>query len=801
METFLLDLRYAFRMLAKSPGFTAVAALTLALAIGANTAVFSAINALLLNPLPFPDSDRIVLLDARHISGNNNATGYLDYLDWRAQSDSFEEMAIQPWTGAYTWNGRGEQRRLIGGATTPGFLKVMGIQPIRGRFITPEEDVPGAPGVAVISYAEWQRDFAGKDDAIGQTISLDGRPFRIVGVMPRGFVFPGTRTCDFFTALRERAQLARTQHQYEVVARLKLGVNVAQAQANMTVIAKHLEQQYPLSNRGWGVAVLPLRQALAADSKTPLLILFSAALFVLLLACVNLAALLLARASSRAREMAIRSSIGAGRLRILRQLLTESAVLSLSGGAVGLFFAGWLMEILRHMAPEESGLDSALRLDWTVLVFTLLLSVATGIVFGMAPAWLASGTNLNTTLKGKISLWSGGRLRSRLQSALIIAQVGLSTALLIVAGLLTRDLFVVLQMNTGLHPENVLVFALDLPSIKYPTAQSKASLYRAVTADLRRVPAIEEVAAVGALPMTGDMTGGAFLVEGRAKASDWVDTMVQYNSVTPAYFRTMGIPLLRGRDFDERDMADATPVAIINDTLARQFFPNEDPIGRRFQDDYDNQWRTIVGVVGSIKNQQPMKAPVPGVYAPYPQKPWNTMWVVARSRGGLAQFGTVARDVTHVIDPDLMVLHLRAMKQVVAESMSQSQLLASFLAFFASFALALAAIGIYGILSCSVSRRSHEIGIRMALGAAPRDILKLVVGRGAMVTAIGLAIGLPVALSVSGILRTLLYGIGPRDELVLTAVPAMVIVVALAASYFPARRAARVDPNVALRYE
>ena len=801
MQGFFQDLRYALRMLAKSPGFTLVAVITLALAIGANTATFSAINALLLNPYPFPESNRMVLLDARHVSGKNNATGYRDFLDWQEQNTVFEEMAIAPSTGTYTWSGNGEPRRLIGGSTTAGFLNVIGLQPVRGRFFSPDDDKPGAPRVAVLSYAEWQRDFAGAEDVLGQTLLLDGRPYTVIGVLSRQFVFPGMQTCDFFKPLRENPSQGRTQHQYEVVARLKPGVDLARAQANMTIIAQQLAREFPATNTGWGVAVLPIREALAADTRTPLLVLFSAALFVVLLACANLAGLLLARASGRAKEIAIRASMGASRWQIMRQLLTESALLSLCGGAAGLIFANWLMDVLRRAAPEQVGLDSALRLDSTVLAFTLLLSLATGIVFGLAPAWFGSKTNLNAALKGDANLWSGARLRSRFQSSLVTGQVALSVVLLIVAGLLIRDLLVVLQMQTGLRIENVLTFALDPPSSKYETQQRNVALYEKIITELHRVPGVETAAAVGTLPMTGDFTGGAFEVEGRPKAPDWVDTLVQYNSVTPDYFRTIGIPLLRGRDFDERDIEEATPVAIVNDTLVRQFFPDDDPIGHRFKDDYDGKWRTIIGVVGSIKNQQPMKPPVSGIYAPHSQKTWGSMWVVVRATGDPTKLSATVRSIVHAADPDLLVLHLRTMKQIVAESMAQPELLASFIACFAFFALVLATIGTYGILAYSVSRSMQEMGIRMALGATREDILKLVLRRGAIVTAAGLALGIPVALAASGVLRSLLYGISARDALVFTTVPLLIIAVALAASYFPARRAARVDPNVALRYE
>lgn len=795
------ELRYAIRMLAKSPAFTFIAILTLALAIGANTAIFSAINALLLNPYPFPESDRVVLLDARHVSGKNSNTGYRDFLDWQAQNTVLENVAIVPWIGTYTLTGLGEPQRLIGGETTADFFRVLGVQPARGRFFSPDEDRPHAPRVALLGYGAWKKYFDEAADTLGRTITLNGEPFTVIGIMPHHFVFPGTPTCDFFTALRESGSGGRFQHQYGVVARVKPGVTLAQAQANMSAIANRLAQEYPDSNTGWGVVVLPVRQALVAEARQPSFILFSVVTFVLLLACANLAGLLLARASARTKEIAIRLSLGAGRVQIVRQLLVESTLLSLAGGAAGLLVANWLMSVLRRAAPENFALDSALRLDPAVLAFTLMISFATGIVFGLAPAWYGSKAGLNVALRGDASAWGGPRSQSRLQSFLVTGQVALSAVLLVVAGLLIRDLFAVLHMNTGLRTEHVLTFGLDLPWAKYSSARRIVARYQDVIAGLNRVPGVERAAAVETLPMTGGMTGGSFQMEGRPKAADWVDTLVQYNFVTPGYFRIIGIPLLQGRDFDERDTETAMPVAVINDTLARQFFPNENPIGHRFRDDYDGQWRTIVGTVGSVKNQQPMKPPIPGLYVPHAQEAQSRMTVVVRTQGDPAKLATAARSIVHATDADLLIVEMRTMDQVVADSMAEPALLTSFVAGFAAFALLLAAIGIYSIMAYSVSQRTHEMGVRMALGAERSDIFRLVLRRGAVLTGLGIALGIPAAFAASQMIGSLLYGIASRDTAVYTAVLLLLISVSLAASYFPARRATKADPAAALRSE
>ena len=799
MSPLLQDLRYGLRMLAKSPGFTAVAVITLALGIGATTAIFSAVNALLLNPYPFPEPDRIMFVEARHVSGKNSSTGYRDSLDWREQNTVFEEMAIAPWAGTYTMSGQGEPQRIIGGRTTAGFLRVLGIQPAMGRFFTAEEDKPGAAQVAVLTYAAWQRRFAGSRDVFGRMIMLDDRPFTIIGVMPSRFAFPGIKTCEFFTALREDPANDRLQHQYGVVARLKPGITMERAQADMTTIARRLEQDFPKTNTGWGVEVAPIRQAIRESAKKPVLLLFSAVAFVLLLACVNIAGLQLARASGRAKEIAIRASLGAGRGRIARQMLTESVLLALAGGSLGLAFAQWLMDVLRAVAPKDFALDSTLRMDAHVLAFTLLVSLLTGVAFGLAPAWFGSKADVNSAIKGDANAWSGARSRNRLMSSLVVGEAGLCLVLLVGAGLLVKDLFVLLHLETGLRVDRVLTFTLDPPRTKYSAPERTTALYQQLVSRLRAVPGVDGAAAVGTLPMTGGYSGGPFEIEGRPRPVDWMDMETQYNESTPGYFRAMGIPLLGGRDFDEHDTAGSLPVTIINDALARQYFQNEDPIGRRIK--LGDKWQMIVGVVGSVKHQQPMRAPVPMVYSPHAQSPDRYMWVTVRTAGDPAKLAAAVRGIVRDLDRDIPVLALRTMRQVVADSLSEPALMASFLASFAAFALLLAAIGIYGITSYSVTQRTHEMGIRVALGASYGDVLGLVLRKGALLAGAGVALGIPAALAVSRVMGSLLYGTSPRDLTVFAGVPVLLVLVALAASYLPARRATKVDPMVALRYE
>jgi predicted permease len=801
IESLAQDFRYALRTLRRNPGFTAVAVLTLALGIGANTAIFSLVNALLLNPYPFPQPDRIMSVDARHVSGKNSGAGYRDFLDWREQNSVFEEMAIIAGPGTYTLTGQGEPQRIVGGGTTAGFLRVLGVQPVLGRFFTAEEDKPGAAPVAVLSYATWQRRFAGSADVLRRTMMLDGQAFTIIGVLPSRFALPGIQTCEFFTALRENPSQDRMQHQYGVLARLKPRITLERAQGDMTTIARRLEQAFPETNTGWGVTVMPIRQALAEETEAPMLVLllFSAVLLVLLLACANVAALQLARASGRAKEMAIRASLGASRRRLARQMLTESVSLALAGGGLGLVFAQWLMNVLGAAAPSDLALDATLRLDSQVLAFTLVISVLTGVVFGVAPAWYGSKTDLNAAIKGDANAWSGARSRNRFLSCLIAGEVALSLVLLVGAGLLVKDLLFVLHLDTGLRVEHVLTFALDPPSAKYSSPQRSTAFYQELLAALRRAPGVEQAAAVSTLPMTGTFSGGPFEIDGRPKPADWMDADAQYNICTPGYFRAMEIPLLRGRDFDGRDTASSLPVAIVNDAFARQFFPQEDPIGHKIKS-YAN-WQTIIGVVGSVKHQQPMNAPVAMIYSPHAQSPDPYMWVTVRATGDPAKLAATARAEVRAIDRDIPILKLRTMRQVVADSLSEPRLLASFLAGFAGFALALACIGIYGIIAYSVTQRMHEMGVRLALGASPSDVLALVLRKGALLAGAGMVLGIPAALAISRLMRALLYGISPRDLTVFAGVPALLAIVALAASFIPAHRAAKVDPTVALRYE
>jgi putative ABC transport system permease protein len=791
VERLAQDAKYALRGMRRNPGFTAVVVAVLALGIGANTAIYSAVNALLLHPYRFPDSDRLMLVEARHRDGGGG-TGYRDFLDWRDQNTVFEEMAIIPWTGAHVLAGRGDPQRIIGGDATAGFARVLGIQPALGRFFTPEEDRPGAPPVVLLSYDAWRRWFDGRPDALGRTLMLDGVAHTIIGVMPRDFAFLGVKTCDVWLSMRQDPANSRDQHQYGVVARRKPGVPLARAQAQMSVIAARLEREYPATNKGWGVQVRPLAEAAADDARKPLGVLLGAVVFVLALACVNVAGLLLARASARTREMAIRASLGAGRGRIVRQMLTESVILSLAGGALGIAIASVLMRVLAVAAPEDFALDASLRLDGGLLVFACVLSVVTGVLFGLAPAFYGARSCLMVEGKGT------SRSESRFLSGLIASEVALALVLVAGAGLLAKDFLLRLNANTGLRPEHVLTFGLNTEWGSGETGRHIDAFYAELIARLRAVPGVRAAGAVHTLPMNGEYTGGWFEIEGRPMPGDRQQRSVQFYSATPGYLNAMGIPLLNGRDFSERDGSTSPPVAIISEKLARRFFAGENPVGRRIR---VRTWWTIVGVAGQVEHNGAGLDADPQIYFPHAQTAGSRMWIVLRGDGDPSALTAAARSVVRSLDPGLPLLRVRTMRRVVSDSLRQPRMIAAFVAGFAAFALVLASLGIYGVIAYSVGRRTREMGVRMALGASSAGVLRLVLRKGALMALAGVALGLPAALGVSQALVPMLLRAQPRDAGVFFGTALVLIAAALAASYIPARRAARVNPAGALRAE
>lgn len=800
IDRLVQDIRFACRGLIRNRAFSAIIVFTFACGIGVNTAVFSAVHALLLNPYPFPQPDRLMSVEARHISGKNKGTGWADFRDWQSQNNLFESMAIFPWAGGFTLTGFGEPQHVTGGATTPDFLRVLDIEPALGRFFTRQEDTPGGPQVAVLSYAFWQERFALDPAVLGRSLTLEGKQYTIIGVLPRGFVLPGIPTCDFFTPLQDRSS-GRYQHQYYVIARLRPGVSLVQAQSQMTSIAQRLEREYPATNIGWGITVRPLRELLAEHMRAPMMILSGAVGFVLLLACATVSGLLLARVSGRAKEVAVRTSLGASRLRILRQMVTESVVLSCAGGGAGVLVAVWIMKIVRTVAPGGLGLDVSLRLSPVALAFTVVASLLTGVLSGAWPAWHISGVDPNSVLKSDGNAWGRTRSRNRWMFGLVAGETILALLLMTCAGLLSKSLLKSLHLDTGIDVEHLLTFSIHLPEARYETGAKDVAFFRDLLDRLNHSAGVQKSAGVSTLPMTSGLSGGSFQVEGRPKAADWVDTMVQYTIVTPGYFGTMGIPLLRGRDFNEQDTELSLPVGILNDVVARQYFPNQDPIGHRYQDDYTGQWRTIVGVVAAIKNQQPMNPAVPGVFAPHAQSSQDQMWVVVRGRGEESQLIAVARTAVYGLDSQLVLRKIRTMRQVVADSLSGETLITGFLNGFAGFSLLLASIGICGLVDYSARERTREMGLRFALGATYSSVLWLALKNGLLPVFVGILVGIPAALVSTSILRSMLFGVSATDATVFACVPLALILVALVASLLPARRAANVNLIRALRSE
>jgi putative ABC transport system permease protein len=800
IEEFWQDLRFGARMLLKKPGFTLIAVITLALGVGANSVIFSFFNGILLRPLPFQQPEQLVLLDeiATNREGVSLGVSWPNYLDWRAQNQVFSDVGCYQ-DITFTLTGGGDAEELSGAFTSDRLFELLGVAPQLGRAFTPEENQPGRNRVAILSHGLWQRRFGGDQKILGKTITLVNRAWVVVGVMPPGFRFPGA--ADFWTPLAHGHGWPRSMHGIGAIARLKPGVTIEQAQSEMSLIARRLAKQYPDSNEGLDVRVTGLRDHLVKDYRRGLWILLGAVGSVLLIACANVANLLLARAVARRREMAVRAALGAGRFRIVRQMLCESLLLGAMGGAAGMALAWRGIDLLLAALPVELPFWMKFNVDGRVLSFTLAVSLLTSLVCGAAPAWNAVRIDLIEALKEGGRSAAGGS-RHWLRRLLVTSQVALALILLAGAGLLMRSFLRIQQVRLGFNPDNVLTLRVNTPGSDY--RGGVAPFYSRLAERVNALPGVEIAGAVIPLPLSGvgEWWGNFLTVEGQPALSFGQVPRINLEIITPQYFRAMEIPLLAGRAFTDADAPGAPPAAIIDEGLARQYWPNESPLGKRIRiglPNNDNPWRTIVGVVGTVQHERLDAARRMTAYVPSLQNPTGFQTLVVRSHAPRESLIAAVKNVVKEMDPNLPITHVAMMREVIAESIWQPRLYAILFAVFAVVAAPLAAVGIYGVMSYTVAARTHEIGIRMALGAERRHTLKLFVGQGMVLALGGVGIGVAGALLLTRLMRTLLFGVSATDPLTFAVVSLLLFGVALLACYLPARKAAQVDPLVALR--
>ncbi|HEX8140385.1 MAG TPA: ABC transporter permease [Pyrinomonadaceae bacterium] len=815
MSTFWQDLRYGVRMLLKSPGFTLVAVFALALGIGANTAIFSVVNAVLLRPLPFAEPERLVRLwgtfsqqsvprgEGQYYDFNISPN---DFADWRTQNRSFEAIAVFSSYGSVTLTGRDEPLRLRCPVVSTEYFSVLGVKPALGRFFLPEEEQVGKHRVVVLSYGAWQQKFGADPSVVGQTLTLNGSSYTVVGVAPKIFEQPRPTPSaepDMWRPLAlELEPGGRASHFLHAMARLKPGVSLQQAQADMDSITANLERQYPDSNLGRGVRLSSLHEAIVGNIRPALRVLLGAVGFVLLIACANVANLLLARSTVRQREMAIRTALGASRLRIVRQLLTESILLAAVGGGLGLLLALWATDLLTGLGGKDIPRLGAISLDGRILGFTLLVSLLTGIIFGLIPALESARPDLNVSLKegGRANVGGGQRFRQ----FLIVSEVALSLVLLVGAGLMMRSFWRLQHVQLGFDADNLLTLDLSLPRTRYKQADEAALFQQQLVERLKALPGVTSAASSSVLPLSGGNSCDGMMIEGRPLASAGEAPCVEVRQTSPDYLRAMGIPLLRGRQLTEQDKRDAPFVVVINEALARRFFAGTDPIGQRISHSDPSGppvWRTIVGVAGDVRHFGLDAEPLPEFYEPQLQAPsWGTSLVV-RSASDPASVAAAVRAEVRRMDADLPVYNVKTMRELASESVAQPRFRTLLLAIFAAVALLLSGVGLYGVMSYWVTQRTREIGVRMALGAQASDVLRMVVGQGMMMAVVGVCVGLVASLALTRVIHSLLFGVSTTDPLTFAAVPLVLCVVAFLASYIPARRATRIDPMIALRYE
>ncbi|HEV2806263.1 MAG TPA: ABC transporter permease [Chthoniobacterales bacterium] len=800
MNTLLQDIRYGLRMLLKYKGFTAVAVIALALGIGANTAIFSLVNGVLLRPLPFPDAERIVYFEGNNPSSgiNESNISFLDFQDWSQQTDLFASTAAY-WTASANLGADGaEPERVPRAGVTSGFFSVLGVQPFLGRTFLPEDDKPGTISAAIISHGLWKRRFGSDPAIVGKQVQISSRPITVLGVMPPGFEYP-EQTQVWVTSAVTLSQEPRDNRSWSAIARLNTGVDLKRAQTQISAINARLAKESYETNKGWDAHLWPLHERMVREVKPSLLALLGAVGLVLLIACANVANLLLARSAARQKEIAIRAAMGASRGRVLRQMLTESVLLSVIGGIAGLLVSIWLTEVLMSIVPEGAPRPEHVGIDFRVLTFALGVSALTGILFGIVPALQASKLDVSSALKegGR----SEGHRRTSARSLLLIGEVALSLMLLVGAGLLIKSFLRLQDVRPGFNPHNVLMGMVALPGAKYKDQQF-AEFFRQLKERLETAPGVEAVGGGINLPLaaSGYSIGRGFIPEGRPLTRD-EDIDANFSTITGDYFRAMQIPLLAGRTFELRDNAEAPKVVVINESAAKRLYGSPAAaLGKRLTIWHDEKFlREIIGVVGDTKASSLTGDSGAQIYVPHAQDPeWNFMAMVIRTAGDPAAFAATFRREVQALDKDQPVYSVRTMDDVVMNSLGTRRVSMQLFAVFAFAALLLAAVGIYGVLAYSVTQRTQEIGIRMALGAQKSDVLGLVIRQGMALTVIGVVVGLAGAFALTRLIANLLFGVAATDPLTFVAIPLLLLLVALIACYLPARRAARLDPKIAL---
>ena len=775
---------------------------TLALGIGANTAIFSVVNGVLLQPLPYPSSDRLLALRDSNPTKPDSQVAPGNFIEWQKQTQMFSAVEAYR-TVSYNLSGDGTPERLLAGRVSVGMFKLLGAQPILGRDFIAEEDQPGREKVVLISESLWQRRFGSDYSIVGKTIRLSGENFTVVGVLPKAFRLPDQRERELWTpiAFKESEKSLHHAHYVDVIGRLKSDATIEQARADLNAIATRLAQEYPDSNSGWTVKVRPLLDFVVSDAKTILWVLFSAVGLILLLACANVMNLSLARAVTRQREIAIRAALGAGRIRIVRQLVTESMLLALIGGVVAWPLASWGLKTLIALSPSDLPRISAASIDSRVLLFTLAITLLTGIIFGLAPATELLRLDPNTSLKETRSESNRSGLQRRIGNILIVSEVAIALVLLIGGGLLLRTVWRLQSVDPGFDYHNALAVTLQLSEKKYSDDQSVVDFSKQLLQKTSTLPGVEAVGMARILPIIHDLPTG-FYIEGRPREPDNQLPQTNYSSVSPDYFKAMGIPLRIGRSFDDRDISNSLRVAIVSESFARQFFPNESPVGKRINVVTGPEaFREIVGVVGDVKQKGLNRETLPHTYEPFAQAPSQFMTMVVRTAIDPNSIVPAIRSEVFEIDNELPLQSVRTLDRVIANSIGQQRFTSVVLAVFATVALLLAIAGLYGVISYAVSQRTHELGIRIALGARVPDVLRLVLKQGMTFVLIGEALGLVGAFDLTRLLRGLLFEITPTDALTFSVVIALLSGVAFFACYIPARKATKVDPLIALRYE